>query len=451
MRQLLLLFLTLTVSNLYSQQIIIQTPDKVQVKVVILNEAAMRQLLTQFNGKQNDSLRKQWTARTFVLSNGEILIEFYDRQAALIDDLNDFKKLERVRFVKNNIGFLKKNISYKIEMSIEEGTGISKNEHPKRLDNLKSNMPKYFDFEVYELETGQILFLDKSKNQEKAAIYEDLKTLSSDYDGPIQELVYGSQNDEYLMKRLASGDALSDYEPNAQFLYPKYINDLIRNHRLTLIEKKVYVDQFYGNLYKSERGYYVLIDEVDQANGAGSKMQILTVRIYETLQQVRDAQKAYEKFKDAGVRSEHMYQKVSDKYGEKFSDFVPQLIDSLPLLLNFDKAQLSFDSVGIDLVDEAFKWNNANNRLFDTLFPSILAYYGHCYMTDKKDGKWLMYLDKESNVWIPEVMLNDGSPAWDWIDFYKDLFEGPTPLRWAGDWDVQRKEIRSRIKTKSGN
>ncbi|MHA4810457.1 hypothetical protein ACX0G9_20290 [Flavitalea flava] len=314
---------------LYSQQIKIRTPDKRQVEVEIFNKAAVNQLLVQFNGKQDNSLRKQWTARTFVLSNGKILIEFYDRQAALIGDLNDFKKLVRVRFVKNNISFLKKNISYKIEMSVKEGNDILKNEHPKKLDSLKSDMPEYFYFEVYELATGQILLLDKSQNREKATIYENLKALSSE-NSTIQEQVYGSTDDEYLMKRLASGDALFDYETNGQILYPKYINDLVKNHRLTLFEKKVYVEQFYGNLYKSERGYYVLVNEVDQENGAGSKMQILTVRIYKKLQQVRDAQKAYEQFKELGVRSEHFYQKVSDKYGEKFPDFVPQLIDSLP-------------------------------------------------------------------------------------------------------------------------
>jgi hypothetical protein len=48
-----------------------------------------------------------------------------------------------------------------------------------------------------------------------------------------------------------------------------------------------------------------------------------------------------------------------------------------------------------------------------------------------------MYLDTEYKVWVPEVKLDDGSSAWDWINFYKDLFEGPIPLRWAGSWDTR--------------
>jgi hypothetical protein len=56
-------------------------------------------------------------------------------------------------------------------------------------------------------------------------------------------------------------------------------------------------------------------------------------------------------------------------------------------------------------------------------------------MTSKKVGKWGTILDKDSNVWIPMVKLNDGGNAWDWVNFYKDLYEGPVPLTWVGNWD----------------
>ena len=428
----------------------ITTLDKAQVDATVLDETTKNQLLQQFNGRQDNSLRKKWTARTYILSDAKILIEFYDTQAILINSLDDFKKLDRVRFAKNLIDFLKKNISYKIELTFEDGNRIIQNEKPNRLSNLKSDMPEYYDFEVYELSTGQILFLDKSQNFKSATIYPDLKALSSD-NTTIEEQVYSSDDDEYLMKKLASGDALLDYEPDDHLIYPKYLKDLIKNHQLSLIEQKVYVSDFFGNLYKSENGYYILVDEVNQKNGAGNKMRILDLRIYDSLEQVRQAQKKYEEFKNKGVTSEHFYQKISDKYGEEFPSFVPQLIDSLPLLLNFDKEQLSFDSAGIDLVDEALKWNGTNYKLFDTWFPSVLAYYGQCYIKDKQDGKWTMYFDKESKVWIPEVKLIDGTSAWDWIDLYKDLCEGPIPLRWTGDWDGTRKRIRSSIRTQNSH
>lgn len=450
MRQLLLIIFTLIALNSFSQKLDITTIDKTKITATLLDSASKSQMLTQFNGKQDNTLRKKWTARTFLLSDGKVLVEFYDKQAILINNAEQLRKIEQVRFVKNTIDFLKKNISYKIELPFENGKQIIEADKPKRLTQYKSDMPEWYDFEVYELNTGQILFLDKSENFKAAAIFPDIKTLASEKTS-VLETAYGSDDDEHLMKVLASGDRLSDYDVNDHMLYPKYLKDLIKNHKLTLVDKKIYVSDFFGNLYKSENGYYILVDEVNQKNGAGNKMQILSLRIYETLQQVKDAQAKYEAFKDKGVTSEHFYQKISDKYGKKFPEFVPQLIDTLPSILNFDKEQLSFDSLGIDLVDEALKWNGTNYKLFDTWFPSTLAYYGQCYITDKQDGKWSMYFDKESKVWIPEVKLTDGTSAWDWIDFYKDLAEGPIPLRWTGDWDGTRKRIRSDIKTQNSH
>jgi hypothetical protein len=166
-------------------------------------------------------------------------------------------------------------------------------------------------------------------------------------------------------------------------------------------------------------------------------MKILSLRIYETQQQVKEAEKKYNEYKNKIGKSEHFYKQISDKYGQKFPEYVSQLIDSIPIILNFDKEQLTYDSLGIDLIDEALKWNGTNYELFDKWFPALLAYYGECYIKNKKEGKWTMYLDTEYKVWVPEVKLDDGSSAWDWINFYKDLFEGPIPLRWAGSWDTR--------------
>jgi hypothetical protein len=447
MQQILIIIFTLTTLNSYSQKLDITTIDKSKVLATLLDSASKSKLLTQLNGKQENTLRKKWTARTFLLSDGKIIVEFFDKQAILIENSNEFKKLDRVRFAKNTVGFLKKNISYKIEMTIEEGTKIVENGKPKRLQNLKSEMPQYYDFEVYELATGQILFLDKSEMQKSSTIYADLKTLCSD-NSTITDLVYGSEDDEYLMKKIANGDPLLDYVPSDHLIYPKYESEVIKNHKLTLIDTKVFVAaDFYGNLYKSEKGYYILIDDFNQLNiPKTAKLGIGTLKVYNTLDEVRNAQKRYEEFKDEAVKSEHFYQKLSDKNGKDFPKYVPQLIDSLPSILNFDKEQLSFDSLGIDLVDEALKWNGTNYKLFDSWFPSILAYYGQCYIIDKNEGKWTMYFDKENKVWIPEIKLNDGTSAWDWRDFYKGLYEGPIPLTWAGDWDGSRKKMRADFK-----
>jgi hypothetical protein len=97
-------------------------------------------------------------SKNIFLSDGKVLVEFYDKQAVLIDNIEKLKKLEEVRFVKNTIYFLKKNISYKIELTFEKGKQIIETEKPKRLTQYKSDMPEWFDFEVYQLNTGKFYF-----------------------------------------------------------------------------------------------------------------------------------------------------------------------------------------------------------------------------------------------------------------------------------------------------
>lgn len=445
MKKYLLFILVLITLYSNSQTLDVITLDKSKISTILLDSNSKNKLLTEFHGRKDNSRQKKWTARTFLLLDGRVLVEFYDKQAVLLNDIGEFLKIDEVRFVKNTVDFLKKNISYKIELTFGKGLQIIEKESPKKLAQYNSDLNDLYEFEVYELNTGQILFLDKSEKFKTAAIFPDIKTLASENSSVLQT-AYGSDDDEYLMKLLATGDRFSDYDLSYHVIYPKYLKGVIKNHRLTLAEQKVYVSEFFGNLYKSENGYYILVDEVNQKNGAGRKMKILSLRFYESIEKVKDAQREYEASKKNDFSSEHFYQKISDSYGNEFPDFVPKLIDSLPAILNFDLEQLTLDSSGMDIVDEALKWNETDYRLFDTWFPSVLAYYGQCYIADKQDGKWTVYFDKENKVWIPEVRLNDGSAAWDWIDFYKDLYEGPIPLRWAGDWDGVRKKIRSEIR-----
>lgn len=427
----------------FSQELEVITSDKSIVNIRLLDEKTKQQFLADLNGHQDNGLRKKWTARTHRLSDNKFIIEFYDRQAIIVNNLIDLKKLDEVTFVKNTVWNLKKNISYKIELPFEKGAEIVKKEQPKRLTEFKSELPKYIDFEVYQLQTSQILFIYKSDTEKYTAIYRDLKTLASE-NSTINEQHYGSTDDEHLMKRLANGDDLSDYEPNEHSVYPKYLKQILQNHKLNLIEQNVFVaNDFYCNLYSSEKGYYVLIEEENQKNRAGNKMLILTLRIYQTLDEVRTAQKRYEQLKHEAGQSQHFYQQVSDKYGKQFPDYVPSLIDSLPGILNFDKEQLTLDEKGREIIDEALKWNGTNFNLFDRWFPSVLAYYGQFFIANKNEGKWTMNFDNEHKVWIPELSLNDSTIAFDSNDFYKSMYEGPIPMKWAGDFDQSRKKWRS--------
>lgn len=444
MRQLTIITLILITASSFSQDLEIITPDNSVVKVKILDDKAKKQLLTEFNGLQDNELRKKLTARTYRLSDSRFIVEFYDRQAIVVDNLNDLKKLNQVTFVKNMVWNLKKNISYKIELPYETGVEIVKKEKPKRLPEFKSELPKYSTFEVYQLPTNQILFVYKSDLSKYSTIYRDIKTLSSE-NSTVNEQYYGRYDEENPMRLLASGDDLSDYEPNEHLVYPKYVKQIIQSHKLSLVEQNVVVAMdFYGNLYLSEKGYYVLIDEENQKNGAGDKMSILTLRIYPNLEDVRVAQNEYKEFKNKTPQSQHFYQEVSDKYGEHFPEHVPSLIDSLPIILNFDREQLTLDDPGLEIIDEALKWNGTNFSLFDKWFPCVLAYYGQFFITHKSKGKWTVKFDNENRVWIPEILLDDNTSAFDSNDFYKSMYEGPIPMKWAGDFDQYRKDWRKK-------
>jgi len=101
------------------------------------------------------------------------------------------------------------------------------------------------------------------------------------------------------------------------------------------------------------------------------------------------------------------------------------------------------------IIDEAIHWNHYNASLFDNWYPGVLAYYGQCYMTEKKEGNWVVKKDKEYNVLIPHLVLSDGKDAFDMRDFYKDLYEWPISIKLAGDWDGHRRQMRKPFKTQN--
>lgn len=445
-RHILYFMLSLITSIAFSQKMAITALDNTTVDVIIISESEKQKILQDFNGKQENTIRKQWTARTYILKDDRVLTEFYDRQAVIFNNMADFEKLKEVRFIKTYIDFLKKSISYKIELTYNQGKEIVNRLHLKKQDQFKSESLDFTSIEVYELPTGQLLFINGTNISRSAAIYENIKALASEC-SDVQNQFYGDM--EKACKKFINGDPLFDYETDGQWIYPEDLKIVLQNHKLNFIEKEVYVADFYGNLYKSEGGYYVLLDEINQKNGGGDKMRILTARVYRTIEDVRSAQDQYQKSKNKSFKSEHFYQKISDKYGRHFPLFTRELTDSLPFILNFDKEQLTFDSVGMTIVDEAIHWNHSDYTLFKSWFPCLLAYYGQCYMNQKRDGKWVAKKDNENNVWIPHLLLANGEDAFDVIDFYKDLSEWPIPIKWAGDWEGKRRQYRKHVKPKT--
>jgi hypothetical protein len=410
--------------------------DKTPVSVQILDDPGRIRVLRDFGGRITDSLAKPWTARTWILSDGKIVVELFDREAVLIDSLADFRRLERVRFVKNQFGFLRRRISYKIELNREEADSLVKSEHPRRLAQHKPENPE-FGFEVYELGSGQLLYIDRSRQGSSTGIYQNSNTLAS-LDVELVGQLLPSEGEDHLMEVFARGNVLKDYEAGSYMLYPNYVDSVVASNQLVLVEKKVYVGEFYSDLYRSPDGRYATIEDVNQPNGAGDRMPILTMQLFDSLGAVRKAEGDYKKFKDSPPPPEHFFSKISDRYGKRWEACVPMLIDSLPVLLNMDKSQVTLDSAGMDRVDEALQWNGIDS--FDRWFPAVLAYYGECYIRQKHDGRWVLL--KDGNVLVPEIQCKDGSYVYDWIDFYKEMAEGPVPMRWAGDWNSVVKKFK---------
>jgi hypothetical protein len=289
----LALLLFLVNLNATSKDLKIITSERSTITVVILDSAAKDLVLRTFNGIQDNNLRKTGTARTYRLTDGRILVEFYDRQAAVISSMDDFKKLGEVTFIKNRVGNLKANISYKIDLTPERAAELLHLEKRKRLP-FESESPKDFTIDAYELSTGQILYMERSGVQQWQNLVPDVKTLLSE-NTIVREQYYAARGEQYEMKQLAGGDPLEDYEPNEHVVYPEYLDAIIKSHELTLLENKVYVSQFHSNLYRARNGYFMLIEELNQKNGAGDRMPVLTLRTYKSLDEVRAKQEQYKK------------------------------------------------------------------------------------------------------------------------------------------------------------
>jgi len=430
----------LPVLTLAQKKTIITTQGD-SIEITILLDTERRHLIDSLHGKADVRSRKEHAARTYKLSNSQILIEFYDRQGALVQNETDLVELQEVRFFKTYVDFLKRNITYRIDLSYEKGIELARH-RGKLLQEFKSSLPDYHQFEVYQLSTGQLLYLNHTRNEMTAAIFENMKALASQSDDVLAQ-VYGDI--EAAAAKFLQGDPLWDYNPQEFFVWPRDEQTVIKNHRLKLVERKVYVDDFFSNLYQSDGGYYVLLNEFNQKDKRGVEgLGIGQARVYKTLDEVKDARQKYQENRSRARESEHFYRNLSDRFGKEFPAMIPQLIDTMCRVLNIDKSQLTYDSLGIGLVDEAIHWNHDNSHLFNQWFPGALAFYGECYRLVKKDGKWEMRQEKEEvafkervtlrKILIPHLALSNGIDAFDSNDFYKTVYEWPTSLMVAGDW-----------------
>lgn len=417
------------VSQMSAQNFSITTFDRTKIHTTLIDSTARVSLLDRYKAEQKPNLKKSGTARTYLLSDGRVVIEFFDRQGLLISNIQDFEKLNEVKFVKNRIWLLKKNISYKIELTPEQANHILNSEKPERL-SFESEVPAEFTIDVFQLRSGEILFMEKDKERQWTTLFPDLKTSASSVWG-----LYGQYHQQFLsekaiLTRLKNGDPLDDFEIKEHLVYPNDVGEIVQAHGLVLIESNIHVSEFRSNLYRSSKGYFVLIDDPNQIGGSGEKLQILSLSIHESIDEVKARERNYHYYKNNPRPPEHFYKQVSDQYGQDFIQHVPSLISKLTEILNLDPNQISTSNGSIPLIDDALSWVAKGDSNFDQWFPSILAYFGEYHIQNKPGCRWKMTFDPKGRVWIPEVILPNGNPAFDSNDFYKSMLEGPIPMDW---------------------
>ena len=436
--------------NLNGQLLDIRISDRT-INTILIDQMAVRNLVDSLNGYIDSSLFKDWTKQSYSLNDSSILIELYDGSGVHIKNLEDYHAIDQIRFLKNYMDYFKNNISYRYNISESKADELE--EFSTKL-NFKSERPELYNYKVYQTEDQSILFDIVSEQNRKCVIYPNIKTLASDdriipNEGNSEILhqwltsLGGDEIDDFWAKTLVSGDDMSDFDPRNFFIWSYQIEDLISNHHLSLIEKGIKVEFFdTSDLYKSTKGYYITIT----SSLHGSTESIHSTTIFDSIEEVREIQNRLANSLRKENKSEHFYGYISTEFGTEFPNSVDSLINDLPDKLNFNKKNLTFDLPGMEIVNEAIRWNHDKRTEFNNWYPCVLAYYGKCYSLNKQEVRWITKIDQEYDVIIPYLINETGTEIFDPYEFYKVLFEWPSSIQWAGDWRGFKRRMKSRRK-----
>lgn len=399
-------------------------PNKFEVEVQVLNDKELNEILETKDGRIHESLSKELTARTYSISTNQIAIEFYDKSGVLVENQQDFEYLKRVKFINNQVSFLKPRISYIIRISEKEADELIENLSGKHLKKYKAEFEEYFGFKVFQLSNGQVII----RYKDESSLYENLEALAFDNDQVLNIHYpegYDSGKEEFI-----NGKLPKEFNINNYFVYPKEAKKVIETHELIKIREDLKFDNtFKSILYKSANGYFILMEDFEQLNvGGTAKIGIGTAYIFETLE---DFEKEYKRILDwrkeydanpelrGGI---HIYKDLSDKYGKNFPNHTIEELKKLPSILNFDSTELKFDEKCVLILTESIKWNYGGEEFLNKIIHPILSYIGEYYKAEGK-GDWNMKLDREGKVWEPWFTNKEGKELFDIINLYKDFLE----------------------------
>ncbi|MEM6297940.1 MAG: hypothetical protein AAF740_04535 [Bacteroidota bacterium] len=356
-----------------------------------------------------------------------MILEFYDRSGLLVNQ-NDFKYLEDVRFIKNQVEFLKPRVSYYFKLSNEEASELISLHEGRLLKNYKpeeglEDFPE-FSFSVFQLENNQVII----QQMDTAYLYEDIKALAfNDY--RIKNLYY-PEGSESGKNEFIDGNLPQEYNINSYFIYPKEAQKIIKSHQLKPEQENIQFDRVSKSiLYLSPRGYSILLEDFEQTNPVtNDKLGIGSAHLFQTKEEFEERYtrlQNHRKKLDENPelrRGTHFYKELSDKYGKDFPNYTMQEINKLPSLLNFDSEELKFDKECLSILTEAIKWNYDPEEFVNQLIHPVLSYVGEYYKSRGK-GDWKMKLDREGEVWEPWFTNSKGKALFDCMALYKSFYE----------------------------
>ncbi len=399
-------------------------PNQFEFEVRVLTDEELKEIIKAKNGRIHESLSKELTARTYSISTNQIVIEFYDKSGVLVENRKDFEHLKRVKFIKNQVDFLKPKISYFIRLTEKEADELIENLNGKHLKKYKAEFEDYFAFKVFQLSNGQVVI----RYKDESSLYENLEALAFDNDQVLH--VHYPEGEDSGKEEFIKGELPKKFNINYYFVYPKEAKKIVRNHNLVKIREGIYFDSsFKSVLYESPNGYFILIDDFDQLNiGGTAKIGIGTAYNFET---IADFEKEYRRILEWRTEYEenpewkrgvHVYKDLSDKYGKDFPKHTMEELKKLPSILNFDSTELKFNKECVLILTESIKWNYGEDEFLNKIIHPILSYIGEYYKSEGK-GDWNMTLDREGRVWEPWFTNSEGKELFDIIDLYKDFFE----------------------------
>jgi len=420
------IFSVLLVIHLNANDLKVIYPNKYEIAVQLLNKAELRSMIESKNGEIAASFHKEFTARTYLLDSGKMLIEFYDRQGILVANQDDFNSLQEVRFIKNQVSFLPPRVSYYIQLKNPIANQLIKEFGGQYLEKYQAefDFDEEWAFKVYQLSNGQVIIQYKSNS----FLYEDLDALIFN-NTRMLEIAYPEGYDSGRTAFIA-GKLSPKLNIDSYFVYPKEAKKIIKNHQLSIITKGIdYDENFKSILYQSQKGYFILMEDFNQLNLRKTKpISIGSAHIFttkeefdQTYQNIIDRRKEYKANPDQ-QKGRHIYQALSDKYGKEFPKHTMSELGKLPSILNFDSTRLDFSPTCMAIIDAAIQWNYGGEEFFNELIYPVLAYVGE-YNKSKGNGNWSMRLSQDGKVWEPWFVNSEGKRVFDTLSLYTDFYE----------------------------